>query len=449
MQSTDHQRTDSMPARIYWFIIPFVFIGSQSKADDSTSFVTSIAPLLQTQCVACHDAELAESDYRLDTYKHLMRLGDGSPAVIGEQPEKSKLFQVLVHEDVNSRMPSESDPLPDASINLIRRWIKEGATFDGESQDQQLSALLPTRKHPQAPEKYPAPIPLSALAFHPSQSQLFVGGYHEITQWNLDGKLLGRIDDQGERTYSIDLHPTLPRILSASGTPGILGEVRTFDLSTGELLSVVVATDEVIMDARYSPDGNTIAVAMPDGSTRLIDHETGTEKRELQGHSDQVISLSWHADGERIVTASRDHTAKVFDCESGASVATFTGHTKPVNDVIFVNSDQAVSVSNDGTAQLWNARDGKRIRELARDKTPILTIAAAPEKFAIAGALATQWFKMDGNQPVERFNDSGAWTTITVFDATGGTFVSGTQAGEIVVRKNAKDPTRFDAIPGR
>ena len=304
-----------MPARIYWFIIPFVFIGSQSKADDSTSFVTSIAPLLQTQCVACHDAELAESDYRLDTYKHLMRLGDGSPAVIGEQPEKSKLFQVLVHEDVNSRMPSESDPLPDASINLIRRWIKEGATFDGESQDQQLSALLPTRKHPQAPEKYPDTHSIIRSGVSSFAESTFCGRLPRNNSMEPGWQLLGRIDDQGERTYSIDLHPTLPRILSASGTPGILGEVRTFDLSTGELLSVVVATDEVIMDARYSPDGNTIAVAMPDGSTRLIDHETGTEKRELLGHSDQVISLSWHADGERIVTASRDHTAKVFDAK--------------------------------------------------------------------------------------------------------------------------------------
>ena len=47
--------------------------------------------------------------------------------VIGEQPEKSKLFQVLVHEDVNSRMPSESDPLPDVSISLIKQWIRNAS----------------------------------------------------------------------------------------------------------------------------------------------------------------------------------------------------------------------------------------------------------------------------------------------------------------------------------
>ncbi len=423
--------------------------GLQVNADNAVSFVTNVAPILQNQCVTCHDAELAEADYRLDTYQHLMRLGDGSPAVIGREPEKSKLLQVLIHEDETLRMPSESDPLPDSSINLIEKWIQQGAAFDGDSQDQPLSSLLPARKHPQPPTKYPAPIPLSALAFHPSQKQLLVGGYHEITIWNMKGELVSRITNQGERTYSIDPHPTLPRVLTASGTPGVIGEVRIFDLSTGTLDSVLTTTDEVILDARYSPDGKTIAVAMPDGSTRLIDCKTGTETLELRGHSDQVFSVAWHSDGKRLATASRDHTAKIFDCQSGESVATFTGHTKPVNEVAFVNNDQAISVSDDGTAQLWNARDGRRVRELAKNKTPILALAMAPEKFAVSGALDTQWFTRNESQPIERFNDSNAWTTITVFDSTGETFVSGSQAGEIVVRKHESEPIRFDAIPGR
>jgi WD40 repeat protein len=446
---SDSQTVYRRHRRLHWVVILLSSFGLQLNADDAISFVTNIAPLLQKQCVTCHDAELAEADYRLDSYQSLMQLGDGSPAVIGHQPDKSKFFQVLIHEDENLRMPSDSDPLPDTSVDLIKTWIQQGAAFDGASQDQPLSSLLPTRKHPQPPTKYPAAIPLSALAFYPSQSQLLVGGYHEITIWNLQGELVDRITNQGERTYSIDPHPTLPRVLTASGSPGVIGEVRIFDLSTGTLASVLATADEVIMDARYSPDGRTIAVAMPDGSARLFDSETGTEKLQLLGHSDQVFSVSWHADGKRLATASRDHTAKIFDCQSGASVATFTGHTQAVNAVGFVNDDQAVSVSDDGTAQRWNARDGKRIREITRNKTPILTLAIAPEKLSVSGALDTQWFQRDGSQLIARFNDSNAWTTITVFDSSGKTFASGTQAGEIVVRKQESEPIRFDAIPGR
>jgi WD40 repeat protein len=130
-------------------------------------------------------------------------------------------------------------------------------------------------------------------------------------------------------------------------------------------------------------------------------------------------------------------------------VATFTGHTKPVNDVAFLNNDHAISVSDDGTAQLWNVRDGKRIRELTRNKTPILTLALAPEKVAVSGALDTQWFERNGSKPIERFNDSNAWTTITAFDSSGETFASGTQSGGIVVRQHDSEPVRFDALPGR
>ena len=446
---TFHPRTSVMPTHLIWKLIPLVLIGSSAMADETISFVAKIAPLLKSQCLGCHDAELAEADYRIDTYQHLMKRGDGSAAVIAEHPDKSKLYQVLVHEDEDLRMPAESDPLPDTSINLIRQWTEQGAVFDGSAEDQPLTELLPEINHPPAPETYPAAIPLSALAFHPEQNQLLVGGYHEITQWKLNGELTRRISNQGERTYSIDLHPTAANLVSASGTPGVIGEVRVFDLSTGKAAGVLIKTDEVIMDARYSPDGKTIAVAMPDGSTRLLDSETGEEKAELLGHSDQVLAVTWHPDGQRIATASRDHTAKIFDCQSGSSVATFTGHTKPVNDVAFLNGDEAVSVSDDGKAQLWNTRNGKRIREIANNKTPLLSVALSPKKFSISGALATQWFKRDGNQPMERFTDTDAWTTITVFDAIGNTFVSGTQTGEVIVREAEKDPTRFDAIPGR
>ena len=446
---TDDLRFQPMCLHFQWLLVLVACIAAPVMGEEKVSFSAQVAPLLQAQCVACHGDAEAEADYRLDTYERLMQLADGSPAVVREQAGDSKLFQVLVHEDEGVRMPAENDALPVESINLMRRWITEGATFDGESTNQPLSELLPARKHPRSPEIYPARIPLSAVAFNPKADQLLISGYHEITVWNLAGDLVQRIGDQGERTYSIDLHPTLPLVLSASGTPGVSGEVRLFDLATGVLNSVLVTTNEVIMDARYSPDGKTIAVAMPDGSTRLISTETGGVTGQLLGHSGQVTSLAWHTDGIRLATTSRDHTAKVYDCQSGASVATFTGHTKSVNDVAFVGNDQAISVSNDGTTQLWNVRDGKRIREIIQGKTPVLTLAMAPGKYSVAGAMATQWFKLDGHQPIKRFDESDVWTTISVFDASGKTFVVGNQAGEVVIRKNETDVTQFEAIPGQ
>ena len=438
----------SMYTRLLLIVIPFAALGSPSVASEPISFTATIAPLLKTHCLTCHDSELAEADYRVDTYQHLMKGVNGADVVVPEQPDKSRLYLVLVETDEDERMPAESDPLPATTIALIKDWIKQGATFDGRSTNQPIVEMLPDLEHPLPPEQYPAPIPLSALALDPSQNELFVGGYHEITQWKMNGELARRFSNQGERTYSIDLHPTLPRLISASGTPGVLGEVRLFDLSSGKVMSVLTKTDEVIMDARYSPDGKTIAVAMPDGSTRLLDSETGQEKNNLPGHSDQVLAIRWHQNGQFLATASRDHTAKIFDTVSGASIATFTGHTKAVNDVAFLNGDEAVSVSNDGTAQLWNIRNGKRIREIASTKKPLISIACSPEKFAISGAISTQYFRTNGTQPLEKISNSDAWTTIAAFDATGKIFVSGTQSGEVFIHSDQNEPSRFKAIPG-
>ncbi len=414
-------------------------------ADEPVSFTKQIAPILKAKCVPCHGPKLAESDYRVDTFNFLMASG-----ISAGETDESDFFDRLITTDQDVRMPAESDQLPMREIEMFRKWIQEGAAFDGGSKDASLEQLLPRMKHPDPPEAYPSSLPISAIAS--DGKQVFVSGYHEITAWSLDGKLVRRITDQGQRTYSIDLHPNRARILSASGTPGELGEVRLFDLESGKPPTVVQKAGEVIMDARYSPDGKKIAIAMPDGSIRILNSDSFEEQTRLVGHSDAVVAIDWHRDGVRLATASRDASAKVFDTNKGQSIATFTGHNECVNGVKFLDDQQLISVSDDGTAQRWKIDGGRREQVvLSQARTPVLSVSVSENSFLLCGAIPTHQYKLGSNQLLQRDDAPDEWVTtsgILLADSED-IFLTGTQTGLIRIwfSDKEKEASEFRAIP--
>jgi WD40 repeat protein len=362
--------------------------------------------------------------------------------------DKSELFQRLISEDDDLRMPSESDPLPTNELNLFRRWIQEGARFDGDVATRPLAELTPVVVHPQPPEVYPAPLPLSAVTFSKNGQRVFVSGYHEVTVWAHDGVLARRIQNQAERVYSIDLHPERPWMLTAGGTPGQLGEVRIIDLNSGELIALAARASETILDAKFSPDGSRIAVAMPDGSTRIITTDSLAIERTLMGHSAQVTAVAWHPSGTRLATASRDKTAKIYDIEKGRSIATFTGHTECVNDVEFLNGELAISASGDGSLSLWSTKNGRKQRDvIPPSKTQLLSIALAGKHYTVTGAASTFRVQADANNVVQRLEDQTDWVTVSAANATNQLVATGSQRGEIVLRDGEREVARFVAKP--
>jgi len=423
---------------------------SASLAEEKISFVRQVAPILQKHCIACHGAKKAESDYRADSFQALMQETSEGPAFVGGKLDASHLYQRLVTEDADLRMPPESDPLPTSEIETVKRWIEQGLEFDGSSAAVPLAELLPVITHPDPPDRYPASLPVSAMLILAKQERVLVGGYHEILVWDFAGSLKARIRNQGQRTYSIAMHPSKPLILSASGTPGQLGEVRMFDLDSFELRGIVAQTDEVIMDAQFSPDGSRIAVAMPERAARVYSGSDYAEKeRELLGHSDQVTSLTWYSGGNRLATTSRDHTAKVFDVERGESIATFTRHSACVNDISFAGDKTLLSVSSDGSVMTWNAENGKRIKSLVSGKQSLLACSVRQDKALIVGEQMAQWIDARNGQKLENISIDGWCNSCDCVSGAEDKNVHalGTHLGRILLRKDNQEIASFPASP--
>ena len=91
-----------------------------------------VRPILAAKCFACHgpDPSSREANLRLDLREHaLADLGEGFHAIVAGDPEGSEAIFRVESEDPDLRMPPKGEPLTAEEIDLLRRWIAEGAAY--------------------------------------------------------------------------------------------------------------------------------------------------------------------------------------------------------------------------------------------------------------------------------------------------------------------------------
>ncbi|WP_186767879.1 DUF1553 domain-containing protein [Blastopirellula retiformator] len=99
-------------------------------------FAAQVLPILTQRCFACHgpDADKREADLRLDQASSLFQRRGDQPAVIqpGDAAD-SPLYQRLIASDPAEQMPppSHGGPLSLDEITTIKRWIDNGAKWEG------------------------------------------------------------------------------------------------------------------------------------------------------------------------------------------------------------------------------------------------------------------------------------------------------------------------------
>jgi len=95
-------------------------------------FVKHIKPIFEAHCVACHGPKTQKANFQLHTKKLAMTSGDMAPYnIVPEDAEGSEVYFLVSTDDKESMMPPEDEggPLPTAQIDLIKRWINQGADW--------------------------------------------------------------------------------------------------------------------------------------------------------------------------------------------------------------------------------------------------------------------------------------------------------------------------------
>ncbi len=106
-------------------LLPFVARGEEKPVD----FSRDIKPLLSNYCYACHgpDANQRKADLRLDVREAAI-----DSAIVPGKSGDSELIERMISNDPELKMPpaaSKKPALSAAEIDLLRRWIDEGAKF--------------------------------------------------------------------------------------------------------------------------------------------------------------------------------------------------------------------------------------------------------------------------------------------------------------------------------
>ena len=98
----------------------------------SVSFELEVLPLLDKRCNRCHEPNESRSGFDLTRVDTIQRGGDELGAgIVPGNPDSSPLIHVLT-DKAEPAMPSEGGPLSETEINLLRRWIQEGAKDDSQ-----------------------------------------------------------------------------------------------------------------------------------------------------------------------------------------------------------------------------------------------------------------------------------------------------------------------------
>lgn len=99
-------------------------------ATPPVDYARDIQPLLQEHCYECHGPEKQKNGYRLDrrstAYSGLVRHN-----IIPGSSKTSRVYTRVLNAQTGLRMPPNHE-LDDDEIDLIRRWIDEGATWPDE-----------------------------------------------------------------------------------------------------------------------------------------------------------------------------------------------------------------------------------------------------------------------------------------------------------------------------
>ena len=111
-----------------WLLVVPGAIPAAAESDPPPGFETRILPVLQARCLACHGSQSRQGELDLGSLESLLEGGASGPSVVPGSAEQSLLFQKVE----TGQMPLGQDPLSPRDLEIIRRWIDQGALADGQ-----------------------------------------------------------------------------------------------------------------------------------------------------------------------------------------------------------------------------------------------------------------------------------------------------------------------------
>jgi WD40 repeat protein len=330
--------------RLRWLllaaVLPFLFqepvSGDQAKDKDAApagpvSYYRDVRKIFQQNCQGCHQPARAMGGYIMTSFADMLKPGDsGKAPVVVNQADKSELIaQVIVGADKKALMPKNKEPLLASEIELLRRWVNEGAKDDTPSS-------VKDTINEKNPPSYRQPPIITTLDLAPDGKLLAVAGFHEVLLHELEvspdgkaaqNKIVARLIGLSERVQSLAFSPNGKLLAVAGGSPGRFGEIQVWDVAKRKLNFSVSITYDTLYGVSWSPDSTLIAFGAADNGIRAIHAETAKQVLYQGAHGDWVLGTTFSQDGEHLASISRDMSMKLTEVKTQRFVDNITSIT--------------------------------------------------------------------------------------------------------------------------
>ncbi len=293
----------------------------QSTASSAIAF-NQVEAIIGESCEHCHNADDEKGGLLMDSYASLVAGGEHGNAFVPGDSGASRMMQ-MIEGRLKPRMPYKEDPLPRAQVELIRRWIDEGAP----GPDAADAPAAPRREVeiPDVKPVVPATGAVAALAFDPLTRRVAVGTYKSVHVMTLaDRTWTATLDDHADLIRAVAFSPDGTRLAAAGGPAGRYGEIKIWDVtaSTPKLVSTIQGHRDSILAIAFSPDGATIASGSYDKLVKLWNVSDGKVIATLKEHSDAVYALAFMPGGTQLLSAAGDRTVKIWSVSTGKRLFT-------------------------------------------------------------------------------------------------------------------------------
>ncbi|WP_266362949.1 DUF1553 domain-containing protein [Tellurirhabdus rosea] len=111
-------------------VVALTLLSSFGAFESKVDFNTQIKPILNKNCIACHGGvKKVEGFSLLFRHEAVAPTKSGKPALIPGDADASEMIRRLTAEDPDERMPLDAPPLKEEEIDLLRKWVDQGAEW--------------------------------------------------------------------------------------------------------------------------------------------------------------------------------------------------------------------------------------------------------------------------------------------------------------------------------
>jgi hypothetical protein len=100
-------------------------------SDNEVHFSRDVRPILNQNCMACHGGVRQKNGVSFLFREEALGTGkSGKRTIVPGKPDESELIARVTSSDPEARMPYHAPPLPRQQIDVLRRWIQQGAKWE-------------------------------------------------------------------------------------------------------------------------------------------------------------------------------------------------------------------------------------------------------------------------------------------------------------------------------